>query len=188
MFFFFSFIVCFTLRFEFSQSFHVQFKTMSIDFKIHSSKKLISHHVSSFRNHYTFSSKQCQSILKFIRQKNWSMKFRFENTIDNVALTIEYMNETIRKIWTNWVAKNSHDLRRISRDREKLFLISKIFERFRKLSRLRQLQKLQRFLVIRKNFSVIAKNSSDIENFRKFSKIFENCRNCNNCKNCKDFS
>ena len=69
--FFHLFIVCFTLRFELSQSFHVQFKTMSIDFETHSSEKLTSHHDSSFRNHFMFNSKQCQSILEFIRQENW---------------------------------------------------------------------------------------------------------------------
>ena len=79
--FFHLFIACFILRFELSQSLHVQFKTMSIDFRIHSSEKSISHHDSSFRNYYTFNSKQCQLILEFIRQKS-----RLHTTIRTFAI------------------------------------------------------------------------------------------------------
>ena len=58
----------------------------------------VSHDDLSVRNRYMLDLIQWRLILEFIRQRNWSIEFLFEDTISDAALTTEYMNEINREI------------------------------------------------------------------------------------------
>ena len=126
----------FSLRFLFSlkSSSSLKFSSFAFDLNYESiivTKQIsflhllfVAHYESRFRNRYMFSSMQCQLILKFIRQRNWSIEFFFRNTIDNAALTIEYMNEITREIQTCWMTESFTVFRR----KMKNWIVNQIIE------------------------------------------------------------